>query len=97
MSRIVGSFSVKSLARRTVVEGAASAFDLRGDTRRQYWWAASDREADAKAILDDWRAVGADLWHAFEAAGVPRSGDDHEEGKRIDELPQVTIRRSRHA
>lgn len=64
MTRLVGSFTVQGLHKRALLEGAASAFDLRGDTRRQYSLAPTPEMADLEAICDDWEALG----HDFEAA-----------------------------
>ena len=61
MTELVGTFSVESLSRRAYLRGAASAVDLRGNTRRQYRFAKSPEQADASAVMDDWDAVGADL------------------------------------
>lgn len=70
MSRIVGSYSIERLARRALVDGAASALDLRGNTRRQYRWALSEQAADDEAIGDDWTMVGQDLRRACETVVV---------------------------
>lgn len=72
MTQLLGSFSVAALHRRAFWRGAASAFDLRGDTRRQYRFAASAAEADGRAIRNDWEQVGGDLRAALDAAAEQR-------------------------
>ena len=72
MTQLLGSFSVSSLGRRAFLRGAASAFDLRGDTRRQYRYAANEALADCQAIREDWEQVGGDLRSAIDAAAEAR-------------------------
>jgi hypothetical protein len=59
MTRLLGTFTVDGLMKSAALRGAASALDLRGDTRQQYRFYATPAEADLEAIRDDWRAVGA--------------------------------------
>lgn len=72
MSELLSSFSVGQLHRRALIRGAASAFDLTGNTRRQYRFARSGAEADVRALRSDWEAVGADMREALQAAAVER-------------------------
>lgn len=72
MTYLLASYRVSLLARRAFLRGAASAFDLRGDTRRQYRFAPSSSAADARAIGADWAQVGGDLRAALDAAARER-------------------------
>lgn len=72
MTELLGSFSVRGLRRRALLRGAASALDLRGDTRHQYVFARNGAEADIRALRDDWLAVGDDMSEALESAAVER-------------------------
>lgn len=58
MTRMLGTFTPGQLRRDAFLRGAASAFDLRGDTRRQYRFYTTDSQADLEAIRNDWRALG---------------------------------------
>lgn len=58
MTTLLGTFTVNGLRRSATLRGAASAMDLRGDTRRQYLFYRTDAEADLEAIRNDWRAMG---------------------------------------
>jgi len=71
VTTLFGTWSVASLRRKAFVRGFASAFDLRGDTRRQYRTPRDPAIADADAIRADFEAVGADLRLAMDlyAAG----------------------------
>lgn len=72
MTELLGSFSVRSLARRSLLRGAASVFDITGNTRRQYRFARTGSEADFRALQADWYAVGDDLRAALDAAARER-------------------------
>jgi hypothetical protein len=76
MTRLLGSFSVDVLARRSWVRGTASIMDLRGDTRRQYRFYDDPDEDDAAALADDWHQIGQDMAQAADAVGY---GPDREE------------------
>ena len=58
MTTLLGSITVSGLRRTAALRGAASALDLRGDTRRQYEFYSSPEDADLDAIRNDWRALG---------------------------------------
>jgi hypothetical protein len=72
MTTLLGTFRVSALGRRALLRGAAGAFDLRGNTRRQYVLGSDPEIADARAIGDDWAAVGGDLRVALDAAARHR-------------------------
>lgn len=72
MTQLPGSFSISALGRRAYLRGAASAFDLRGNTRRQYTFTSSAAEADVSAIREDWDQVGNDLRSTLDAAAEQR-------------------------
>jgi hypothetical protein len=72
MTELLGTFSVRFLARRSFLRGAASAFDITGNTRRQYRSARSGADADFRALRADWRAVGGDMRGALDAAAKER-------------------------
>lgn len=72
MSELLGSFTVRSLQRRALLRGAASAFDLTGNTRRQYRFARTGSEADIRALRADFRAIGDDMREALDAAARER-------------------------
>jgi hypothetical protein len=72
MTDLLGSFSVRALQRRSFLRGAAQAFDITGNTRRQYRFARSGSEADFRALRADWYAVGDDLRAALDAAARER-------------------------
>lgn len=72
MTELLGSFSVRRLRKLALVHGAASALDLRGDTRHQYRFARNGAEADIRALRDDWVNVGEDMAEALESAAVER-------------------------
>lgn len=60
-SHLLRTYSVRSLRRSAYLRGAASAFDLRGNTLRQYRIAADPALVDYEAVAGDWKAVGDDL------------------------------------
>jgi hypothetical protein len=72
MTQLLGSFGVAALSRRAFWRGAASAFDLSGNTMRQYRFVASETVADQQAIRSDWEAVGADMRTALDQAAEQR-------------------------
>lgn len=72
MTALLGSFTVRSLRRRSWLRGAASAVDLRGDTRHQYHLMRTGEQADIAAIRNDWQTVGQDLAAALDAAARER-------------------------
>lgn len=72
MSELLGSFSVGALSRRALLRGAASSFDITGNTRRQYRFAKSGPQADFRAMRADWQAVGDDMREALNAAAQER-------------------------
>ena len=72
MTWLVGSFSVDRLARRALLEGAASALDVRGDTQRQYRFSESVDAADCRALADDWLTVGQDFSSAMQSRVASR-------------------------
>ena len=72
MTALLGSFTVRSLRRHALMRGAASALDLRGDTRHQYHFSPSPTQADFEAIRDDWEQVGQDMAAALDAAARER-------------------------
>lgn len=67
MTRLLGTASVGDYVRQSWLRGAASAFDLRGNTLREYRTYSSPQAADADAIRDDWQRVGEDLGRAVRA------------------------------
>lgn len=73
MTHLLQTYSVSALRRRALLRGAASAFDLRGNTMRQVRVGGTPEEYDARAIARDWRVVGEDLRAAMMAYGTSRS------------------------
>ena len=67
MTRLLLTFGVRSQPTRDYLRGAASVFDLRGDTRRHYNMARSPVDADRLAIANDWYTVAHDLSSAVDA------------------------------
>lgn len=61
MTVLLGTWDVDAYARTARLRGAASAFNLRGDTRWEYSPGASATQADLDALAGDWAAVGNDL------------------------------------
>lgn len=61
MTTLVGTWGVGQYARRSFLRGAASAFDLSGNTTRQFRLSRSPAQADAAAVAADWETVGQDL------------------------------------
>ncbi len=59
------SYSTRLFATPSVVEGVARLFDFAGNLN-VYNDSASEAEADAKALKNDWMAVGADLKSSFD-------------------------------
>jgi hypothetical protein len=72
MTMFVGTWTADRFARRSFLRGAASAFDLRGATRRQYRAYWTPEEVDRYAVETDWQAVASDLNTAVERYS-PRS------------------------
>jgi hypothetical protein len=72
MTELLGSFTIRSLRRHAYAHGAASAMDLRGNTRHQYRYSQTTAEADLAAISNDWQVVGEDLAAALDAAALER-------------------------
>lgn len=66
MSRLVGTWTVEQYARHSFLRGAASVFDLRGATLRQYRAYRTSEEVDRRAVEQDWTAVGNDLRSAVD-------------------------------
>lgn len=66
MTRLLRTYTLRSLRRRAWLRGAASAFDLRGATYRQFRLGGDPWRADAEALGADFAAVGADLRAAVE-------------------------------
>jgi hypothetical protein len=60
------------LRRRSFVRGVASAFDLVGNTRRQYRLGSDPASVDAEAVRADFEAVGEDLRAAMERYSATR-------------------------
>jgi hypothetical protein len=57
MTELVGTGTVADFSRGAFLRGAASAFDLRGDTTRFYRLAQTPREADLRALINDIQTV----------------------------------------
>lgn len=72
MSELLGTFSIGSLRQSALLRGAASAFDLTGNTRRQYDFSPTPAEADLKALRADWEATGDDMRAALNEAAAER-------------------------
>lgn len=51
------------------VRGASSILNIRGRTLREYDMSETPEQSDAKALQDDWAAVGRDLTDAIEIYG----------------------------
>ena len=51
----------KLFAEPSFIEGVASAVDLGGVLHKDYNSSKTEREADIKALQNDWRAVGDDI------------------------------------
>lgn len=66
MTRLFGTLSLDRFRRRATLRGAASAFDLRGDTTRHHP-SLRDPDTDAAALRADFEAVCADLRAAIDA------------------------------
>ena len=66
MTRLLRTWSVDRLRRRALWHGAASAFDLRGNTMRLYRLGSDPSRVDNEAIRADFEAVGADLRAAMD-------------------------------
>jgi hypothetical protein len=76
MTRLLGSFSVDGLARRSWVRGVASIMDLRGGTARQYRTYSDPDQDDAAALADDWHQIGRDMSQAVEVIGYRVDGEE---------------------
>jgi predicted RNA-binding Zn ribbon-like protein len=61
MTMLTGTWTPQRFARGSFMRGVASAFDLRGNTRRQYRWYWTPEDVDRRAVESDWLAVGDDL------------------------------------
>lgn len=61
VTQLLQTYSVRALHRRAFLRGAASAFDLRGNTMRQLRVHGTPEEYDARAVARDWQVVGEDL------------------------------------
>lgn len=70
MTTLLLSFTVDQLRRRSWLRGVASVLDLRGRTLQQYY-VHPDADTDSRAIADDWRVVGDDLWSVVRHGGPP--------------------------
>lgn len=66
MTTFVGTWTAGGLHRRSFLRGAASVFDLRGGTRRQYRAYWTPAEVDQRAVVNDWATVAGDLRGAVE-------------------------------
>jgi hypothetical protein len=62
---ILNTVSCSRPSGRDYVRGMAAAFNLRGATRQDYYFAGTAAEADAAAVQNDWDALGEDLDSAF--------------------------------
>ena len=57
------------------VDGVASIIDL-SLNQSKYNYDLNEKEADINALQEDWRVIGADLWHAmknYENTGIKKS------------------------
>ena len=61
MTTLLRTYTIRRLGARSLLRGAASAFDLRGQTSRQYVLGSDAGVVAADAIRADFEAVGADL------------------------------------
>jgi hypothetical protein len=69
VTEIVGTARVSDFKHGAFLRGAASAFDLRGNTARHYRMSGSPSEADMRALLGDLRAVRSDMRTAARRTG----------------------------
>jgi len=60
---------VSKSSARDYLRGVGSVMNIRGNTSREYDFAASPAEADNVALENDWIAVGGDLCDAIEICG----------------------------
>lgn len=73
MTILFNTRRVRSSSARDYRRGAASVFNLSGDTSREYKFAQTEGDADRAAIENDWREVGDDMRRALdEALSDPR-------------------------
>jgi hypothetical protein len=72
VTRLLQTYSVRALHRRAFLRGAASAFDLRGNTMRQLRVHGTPEEYDAQAVARDWQVVGNDLRSAMSSYEGPQ-------------------------
>ncbi|QDZ15765.1 hypothetical protein [Humibacter ginsenosidimutans] len=66
MTLLFDTRRVSDSSLRDYIRGAASIFNLTGNTKREYNLAPTADEADARAIANDWAAVSGDLNDAIE-------------------------------
>ena len=67
VTEIAGTGTIGDFKHGALLRGAASAFDLRGNTQRLYRSAPSPRIADRRALLNDMRVVREDARAAARA------------------------------
>jgi hypothetical protein len=72
MTILFNTRRIRRSGARDYLRGAASVFNLSGDTSREYNFAHSEDEADSTAIGNDWREVGDDLRNALAAHNSER-------------------------
>ncbi len=65
VTRILGTITVAGLDSSATLRGAASAFNLRGNTVNEYRHYTDAVDTDMAAIAGDWQQVGADLESAY--------------------------------
>jgi hypothetical protein len=65
MTVLLQTYTVRALRRRSFLRGAASAFDLSGNTLRQLRVHGTPEDYDVAAVARDWQAVGDDLRSAM--------------------------------
>lgn len=61
MTSLLGTGTIGQFRRRSILQGFASAMNLRGNTYRLYRMGSTPDEVDRAAIEADWRQVGQDL------------------------------------
>ena len=61
----MGSYSDLLFARPSLIEGIGSTIDLFG-TFQEYNQSQTPEEADAKALWNDFKAIGADIQNSYE-------------------------------
>ncbi len=75
MTSLIGTWTVDRYSASAFLRGAASTFNLRGNTTREYRMWSSGESADRHALLDDWRVVGRDLAGAIAIGDADSSSD----------------------